>query len=305
MTTECEENLMVETLATCWSHPGQATPYPTKDVSDLTLRERAVAAAEAGYEGIGIYLPDLRKALSTHTLHEIGAIHRDLGFRHIELEFLQGWWASGEERVLSDQVRRELLEAAEILGARHFKIGGLVSKTDGIPPPPLDLEVYAAALHQLGQEAAAHGTKVALEFITTSNVENATDAVELLQTADHPSLGLCVDTWHIERGTSTNQDVANIPEGMIIAVEITDGWRQVTGEGEFADMVNRRACPGEGEFDIAGFVAAVRASGFDGPWGIEVISAEQRQRPILDALTDFRQTSLPYLGSSPPPTGQC
>jgi sugar phosphate isomerase/epimerase len=34
-----------------------------------------------------------------------------------------------------------------------------------------------------------------------------------------------------------------------------------------------RRLPGDGDFDIAGFVAAVRATGFRGPWGVEVLSA--------------------------------
>jgi sugar phosphate isomerase/epimerase len=31
--------------------------------------------------------------------------------------------------------------------------------------------------------------------------------------------------------------------------------------------------PGDGDLDIAGFVAAVRATGFRGPWGVELLSA--------------------------------
>ena len=34
-----------------------------------------------------------------------------------------------------------------------------------------------------------------------------------------------------------------------------------------------RRLPGDGDFDIAGFVAAVRATGFQGPWGVELLSA--------------------------------
>ena len=34
-----------------------------------------------------------------------------------------------------------------------------------------------------------------------------------------------------------------------------------------------RRLPGDGDFDIASFVAAVRATGFQGPWGVELLSA--------------------------------
>lgn len=285
---------MAETLATCWSHPGKAIPYPNMDVSDLTLLERATAASKAGYEGIGIYLPDLRVALRTHSLEDLAQMHKDLGLKYIELEFLQGWWADGDERVESDQKRLELLAAAEVFDATHIKVGGHICRNEGEIPPALDYDLFAPALHQLGVEAAEHGTRIAIEFITTSDVASVTDAVRLIEWADHPALGLCVDNWNIERGLSTNADVAGIPAGKVFAVEVTDGLHEKR-DGAFEDMINYRLLPGDGEFDIAGFVDAIRATGFTGPWGIEILSSEQRKRPVGDALSDFRTRAMPYL----------
>ncbi len=41
-----------------------------------------------------------------------------------------------------------------------------------------------------------------------------------------------------------------------------------------------RAFPGEGEFDMAGFMDAIAATGYDGPYGVEVIRAENRNRSL-------------------------
>ena len=32
--------------------------------------------------------------------------------------------------------------------------------------------------------------------------------------------------------------------------------------------------------------------GFDGPWGVEILSAEHRRRPLVEALTVARDTTL-------------
>ena len=51
----------------------------------------------------------------------------------------------------------------------------------------------------------------------------------------------------------------------------------------FEDTVFRRRFCGEGAFDIAGFVAAVRATGYQGPYGCEVLNDDIRKMP-LDAV---------------------
>ncbi len=45
-------------------------------------------------------------------------------------------------------------------------------------------------------------------------------------------------------------------------------------------MINRRKLPGEGEFPVVEYVAVCRELGYDGPWGVEVLSEELRSLPI-------------------------
>ena len=42
------------------------------------------------------------------------------------------------------------------------------------------------------------------------------------------------------------------------------------------EMVNHRQLPGEGEFPLPAYVAVCRELGYEGPWGVEVLSEELR-----------------------------
>ena len=55
------------------------------------------------------------------------------------------------------------------------------------------------------------------------------------------------------------------------------------------ETINHRELPGEGEFPIREYVAAVRDAGYDGPWGVEVLSQELRALPIERDLRPRRR----------------
>jgi sugar phosphate isomerase/epimerase len=62
-------------------------------------------------------------------------------------------------------------------------------------------------------------------------------------------------------------------------------WKEVT-DCRFdlhQDTINHRRHCGEGECDVGGFVDCLLSAGYNGPWGIEVLSEEIRDRHY-DAL---------------------
>ena len=74
-----------------------------------------------------------------------------------------------------------------------------------------------------------------------------------------------------------------MPLKYIVSIELNDG----TFEAPWSlheDTVNHRRLCGEGEFDIRGFIECMQRAGYEGPWGIEVLSEELRKKP-LDELT--------------------
>ena len=63
------------------------------------------------------------------------------------------------------------------------------------------------------------------------------------------------------------------------------------------EVVNYRKLPGEGEFDIPGYIEACQAVGYDGPWGVEVLSAELRNLPIEEEFKRAYETTVGQFGA--------
>lgn len=285
-----------ELLATCWTHAGDAVPVTGRHLSPLDLRARAEAVAAAGFTGIGFTIDDLDAAKPAYDLPQVRRICDDLGLVHLEVELLQDWWTTGGRRRESDQTRRSLLTAAEVLGARQIKIGPDVEVVDGAVPPLADFAHWATELHQLAGQAAEVGTRVALEPLPFSNITDFRLAAELVAAADHPAAGLVVDIWHLERGPSTLSDLAEIPGDKVFVVELNDAPAPQSAD-LFRDTIDHRVLCGSGTFDVIGFVETLQQIGFPGPWGVEIISEAHRRQPLDEALADAHRTTMALFDS--------
>ena len=52
---------------------------------------------------------------------------------------------------------------------------------------------------------------------------------------------------------------------------------------------------GEGSFDLTGLVARAPRLGFDGPWGVEILSTSFRALPVSQALKLAAESTLTVL----------
>ena len=175
-------------------------------------------------------------------------------------------------------MREVLFEAAAELGADHVKVG-LGDREDG-----LDEERFAGEFDRLATEAHAHRTRIGFEPPADSMMQTIAPASELVRTVANPAGGLLVDIWHIFRsGTSYDQLVEMLPPEYVFAVELSDGRAEPVGT-LYDDTFDNRLPPGEGEFDVVGFIRALDGLGFEGPWGLEVMSTELRSLPVEVAV---------------------
>ena len=157
----------VELLASAFTTAGDARPMTEPERSPFALRARVEAAARAGYRGFGIVHADLVVARREMGLPGLRALLEGSGMAHVELEMLGDWFADGSRRARSDAVRRDLLEAAEALGARQIKVGG---EQEGHPWP---WDRLASDFHDLCREAADAGTRIAFEFMPYASIAGA------------------------------------------------------------------------------------------------------------------------------------
>jgi len=279
--------LPTELLAAYWTLAGDVYPGAPSEVSPFPLADRAAAAAAAGYTGMGLVHEDLVAVSAAIGYAGIRRILTDHGIRHVEVEFLNDWDLDplSPARRASDRVRAELLEAAAELGARNLKVSPHL-----FADPPPHVSRMCDAFATLSEEARATGANVIIEFMPFTDVRSIDAALEIVAGADGPNVGLLVDTWHVFRGGIDLAAVAAIPPRFLKGVELDDAG---PAEGDpFDDTRFRRRLPGEGEFDIPGFLGAVETAGFDAPYlGVEIISETYRRGPLdVMARTSFEAT---------------
>ena len=119
------------------------------------------------------------------------------------------------------------------------------------------------------------------------------DALAIAHGAGAPHGGLLLDIWHVNRGNIDYSEFAAMPREYLKHVELDDAGPL---EGSIMEAtLNRRRLPGEGDFDIAGFLRAVAASGYEGVYGVEILSETQRQLfPAEAAQRSFDATMAQF-----------
>ena len=264
-------------IATCWTTAGNVRPDRTDNLGRFPLEQRIEAAARAGYAGTGFWLGDLLAwEQSGRDYSALKRLLADAGQRIVELEFLADWFAGGERRDRSDAARAELFRAADALGARHIKV-----MPPFLPDDPAGDDL-AGEFAALCAQAAEHGVMIGLEMLPFSMLPNLGTALEMVAAADAPNGGLLVDIWHVMRSGGTMEEVARLPARFIIAAELCDAMAALQGAITEDTMRHRKLC-GEGEFDVPGFIGAMGRAGYDGPYGVEILSDDFRQLPLAEA----------------------
>jgi sugar phosphate isomerase/epimerase len=255
--------------------PGQG------EISRFDFRDRVEASAKAGFKGIGIWHTDLEHILQYRTLKEMKRILDDNGIKHVELEFINDWFLDGARKAESDSRKKRLLEASEILHAKHVKVGDFYNSTS---PMPHVIESFAA----LCADAENYGATIGFEIMGCAMINNIKDALSMVETAGVKNGGLIIDIYQVANLGMTYDEISRIPLKYLTNVELNDG---ILPGSPNHDPSNRSFC-GEGEYDIKGFINCVINMGYTGPWGIEVISEKLALLPLNELSTRAFNTSM-------------
>jgi sugar phosphate isomerase/epimerase len=282
----------IELLALYWTIAGPADVHIGREWSTFEWRDRCAEAARVGFAGLGLWHADIEHQLESRSLGDMKAIFDDAGLRYLQVEFLQDFFvpAGDPRRDESDRRRRLLFDTAAAFDAHHIKVGN-------IPGTPCELGRLVDAFGQLCQDAAENtDAPIVYEFMPFDvNVNTLEAALDVVQGAGQPNGGLAIDTWHMVKLGITPDEVAEIPPEYLTWVELSDGQTQ-NMEDLVDETVNHRRLPGEGEFDIPGYIEACRAAGYRGPWGVETLSEELRNLPIEDEFDRAYETTAAQFG---------
>lgn len=283
---EMRQSTDTELIASCWTSAGAVAPLDPDERSTHSIDERIDVLMRTGWSGMGLNQADLAEIRRTIGFAELRRKLDAAGLRYREVEFLNDWW-------LEDGLWRGtwelLLEAAETIGASFIKVGAAFNG------PEEDLEYLVGPFRRLGNEASDRGLRVAIEPIAFSGVDTIPKGTDLVREVGLSNVGVCIDFWHVFRaGTPFDEITAAVSGDRVFSVEMGDCPREALPDLFTDTKDNRRLC-GEGDFDVQGLVDAIRATGFRGPWGVEMLSREYRELPFEEALRAAHDSALPYL----------
>ncbi len=270
-----------------------------------TLPEKLTAISEAGFDGVEIFENDLLACpLSPE---EIRLRAQDLG---LSIDLYQPFrdFEAVTDDILTANVRRAEHKFAvmERLGADLLLVCSSVS-----PYAIDDDELAAAQLRLLAERAARHGIRIAYEALAWGgHVDDYLHAWRIVQLADHPNLGTCLDSFHILSRGSDPIGIEAIPGEKIFFLQLADA--PVLAMDVLQWSRHYRCFPGQGGLDVADLVRRALRAGYAGPLSLEVFNDVFRQadatRTARDAirsliLLEEQLASEGTLPAAPPPTG--
>jgi len=245
-------------------------------IRNATFEERVVAARAAGLSEIGLMYRAYDALVSSGTdPAELRRVLLRHDVRVTELEVLRPWALDEHGRAAAAAAERTLLEMAEVFGARYLQVIGPFSGT---------VDDAAEVFARLCDRVAEVGLVAGIEFLPFTNIPNAGVALDIIERADRPNGGVCVDAWHHFRGAADERLIDALPADRIVAVQLDDGPLRPEHPDYLTDCLENRRIPGEGEFDLSGLLRLLDKKPVHVPLSMEVISAELDRLPPTEAV---------------------
>ncbi|MDZ5461553.1 bifunctional sugar phosphate isomerase/epimerase/4-hydroxyphenylpyruvate dioxygenase family protein [Azohydromonas lata] len=249
-----------------------------------TLRDKLQAIAAARFDGIELFEPDFTTARMSAA--EMRQRCDDLGLK-VELfqpfRDFEGMPQAAFERSLARaEVKFDLMEA---LGCPMVLV---CSNTSPLALP--DAQLAAEQLHQLAERAARRNLRIGFEALAWGrHVNKWRQAWDIVQRADHPHLGLIVDSFHTASLKDSPQGIADVGEKLFF-VQMADA--PLMGLDVIDWARHHRNFPGQGQFDVVGFFEQCVRAGYSGPLSLEIFNDVFRATPNRRIAVDAMRSLL-------------
>ncbi|MGY5801995.1 bifunctional sugar phosphate isomerase/epimerase/4-hydroxyphenylpyruvate dioxygenase family protein [Rhizobium sp. LEGMi12c] len=252
------------------------------------LKEKLQAIAKAGFDGVEIFENDF--LAFDESPRQVGQMVRDHG---LEITLFQPF---RDFEGMPEPLRSRTFDRAERKFDLMQEMGtDLVLVCSNVSSVALGgIDRAAADFFELGERAAKRGLRVGYEALAWGrHIHDHRDAWEIVRRADHPNIGLILDSFHtLSRKIDVNS-IRSIPKEKIFIIQLADAplidmdllyWSR-----HFRNM------PGEGDLPVLEFMKAVAATGYDGYLSLEIFNDQFRGGSPTAIAVDGRR-SLVYLG---------
>ena len=250
-----------------------------------SLADKLTAAAEAGYHGVEIFENDL--TYFDGSPEDVRAVAASLGLEILALQPFRDFEGLPEPlRTRAFDRARRKFELMHRLGTNLLLVCSSVS-----PDAIDDMARVAADLHELGELAQANGITVGFEALCWGrHISDYRQAWEAVQRADHPHVGLILDTFHALARKCPIDAIAEIPAEKIVLVQTADA------PGIEMDLLflsrHYRCFPGQGDLAVVDMMREIMRTGYAGPISHEIFSDEFRAGSAKQVATDGMRSFL-------------
>ena len=249
------------------------------------LREKLEAIAAARFDGVEIFENDLLQFPGSP--RDVRRLCQDLG---LHIDMFQPF--RDFEGVSPEQLKRNLdraerkFDVMQELGTDLILVCANISEAASG-----DFDLRAEQLRLLAERAALRGLRIGLEALAWgSKVNRFSQVWDIVQRADHPHLGLILDSFHTLAIRDDWHAIKDIPGDRIFYLQLADApW---INTDPLTHSRHYRCFPGQGEMDVTGFVGAVLDSGYTGPLSLEIFNDEFRAAPARANAADAMRSLL-------------
>ncbi|MEA2773787.1 MAG: 4-hydroxyphenylpyruvate dioxygenase [Acetobacteraceae bacterium] len=237
-----------------------------------TLAEKMEAAAAIGFDGVEIFENDLLTFEGSPT--DVRYLAESLGLSITCFQPFRDFESMPEPQRARNMDRAERkFDVMQQLGATLLLVCSNVS------PASIDDDARAAAdLAEMAERARKRGLRVGFEALAWGrNVNKWRHAWRIVKAADHPALGLIVDSFHT---LALNDDLAGlseVPAEKIFLAQLADAPKLSMDVLSWSRHL--RNFPGQGALPVASFVRDLIAAGYRGPLSLEIFNDEFRSAP--------------------------
>lgn len=249
------------------------------------LEDKLRAAAAAGFDGVEIFENDL--VVSAMSPESVRTLCADLG---LTVDLYQPFrdFESVPDALHAANLRRaeRKFGLMERLDARTMLVCSTLS-----PHAADDDGLAAQQLRDLADRAAEHGIRIAYEALAWGRFVNSWEhSWQIVRRADHPNLGLCLDSFHVLSRDPAPTGIDTVDPGKLFFLQLADAPRLDMDVLQWSR--HHRLFPGQGAFDLPGFLGQVLAAGYDGPLSLEVFNDVFRQTDPGPAAVDAMRSLL-------------
>jgi len=141
-----------------------------------------------------------------------------------------------------------------------------------------DPSLATADLHQMAEAARQRGLRVGYEALAWGrHTRYWRQAWQIVKQADHPALGLILDSFHTLSLGDTLDGIRDVPPEKLFFVQFADAPKLSMDVLSWSR--HHRNFPGQGDLPVVDFARDLLAAGYTGPLSLEVFNDEFRSAP--------------------------